>query len=70
MSEVPRLCPKCEQGELLIRTNRTNGSRFYGCSMYPACDHTEGLNEFWHMRAMGHPMLPLFDEEVACERGA
>jgi DNA topoisomerase-1 len=31
-------CPKCEEGELLIRQGPTG--RFYGCSRYPRCKYT------------------------------
>ena len=37
----PRLCPKCKQGVMLLRTGQ---SSFWGCSRYsatPSCTHTE-----------------------------
>ena len=37
----PRLCPKCNQGVMLLRTGQ---STFWGCSRYtatPSCTHTE-----------------------------
>lgn len=35
----PYLCPKCG-GRLVLRTNRKDGSQFYGCSNYPRCRYT------------------------------
>ncbi|TFL18781.1 type I DNA topoisomerase [Jannaschia formosa] len=34
-----RLCPKCEQGRLSMRTARSGGA-FIGCSNYPECRYT------------------------------
>ena len=36
------LCPDCE-GELILRTNHTDGSEFYGCENYPDCKYTENF---------------------------
>lgn len=33
------LCPECE-GEMLLRTNRQNGDKFWGCKKYPTCRGT------------------------------
>ena len=30
-------CPICKKGKLVIRTNRTNGNQFIGCTNYPQC---------------------------------
>lgn len=35
-------CPKCG-GQLVIRTNSKDGSKFYGCSSYPNCKYTRNL---------------------------
>jgi len=32
-------CPKCHEGEILVRKTRT-GKKFYGCSRFPDCDFT------------------------------
>lgn len=32
-------CPDCG-GEMALRTNRTNGDKFYGCRKYPQCRGT------------------------------
>lgn len=32
--------PRCG-GTLMIRTNRSTGNKFYGCSNYPRCKYTE-----------------------------
>ena len=50
-------CPKCRQGTLLERQGR-RGS-FYGCSRYPACDHSEPACGF-----CGAPMENDPDEHV------
>jgi HJR/Mrr/RecB family endonuclease len=31
-----KFCPKCEN-EMLLRTSRANGNKFWGCSTYPRC---------------------------------
>ena len=31
-----KLCPKCEQ-ELILKTSRINGTKFWGCSASPYC---------------------------------
>ena len=33
-------CPRCKTGRLVLRTNDTDGSKFYGCSNYPYCDYS------------------------------
>ena len=41
-------CPECEKkgrdGEMLERTNKSNGSIFLGCSKYPVCKHNETVD--------------------------
>lgn len=40
------LCPDCN-GEMALRTNKTNGQKFYGCKKFPNCRGTrdeEGLS--------------------------
>jgi hypothetical protein len=37
-TEPPR-CPKC-RGEMQLRTNRNDGTRFWGCLQYPDCRGT------------------------------
>lgn len=34
-------CPRCPDGRLVLRTARSTGSSFLGCSNYPRCRHTE-----------------------------
>lgn len=31
-----KFCPKCE-AEMVVRTNRLNGNKFWGCTNYPRC---------------------------------
>lgn len=35
----PRSCPRCS-APMILRTNRANGDRFWGCSTYPRCRGT------------------------------
>ncbi|MBI3027455.1 DNA topoisomerase I [Candidatus Woesearchaeota archaeon] len=39
--EVKRKCPKCNQGDIVLRSSIYG--KFYGCSLYPKCRHTEKL---------------------------
>jgi hypothetical protein len=40
----PRKCPKCGQ-DLVVRDG--NDTRFFGCSSFPSCRHTEKINKQW-----------------------
>lgn len=33
-------CPYCKSGRLVLRTNESEGSKFYGCSNYPYCRYS------------------------------
>lgn len=57
--KTERQCPQCEPGRLVIKTNRINGSHFWSCNQWPACEYAEPLREFDRMKALGHPELPL-----------
>jgi len=41
-------CPECEKagrnGELVERSNKSSGNKFWGCSKYPQCKHSEPLD--------------------------
>ena len=41
-------CPECEKAgrksELVERTNKSNGDKFYGCQSYPKCKYSEQLD--------------------------
>ena len=39
----PRLCPKCKQGNLHLKTSRSGGA-FVGCAHYPDCNYTRPLS--------------------------
>jgi hypothetical protein len=39
LSDERKFCPKCEN-ELLVKTNRMNGTKFWGCSTFPYCMFT------------------------------
>lgn len=62
-NEPTKACPRCDNGWLLARTNTHSGGQFLGCTNYPTCRHSEDVPENYRMRAMGHPELPLFEEE-------
>jgi DNA helicase-4 len=34
------LCPHCKTGRLILRTNESDQSKFYGCSNYPYCNYS------------------------------
>jgi hypothetical protein len=36
LSDERKFCPKCER-EMVLRTSRLKGNRFWGCSNYPRC---------------------------------
>ncbi|MOA62300.1 DNA topoisomerase I [compost metagenome] len=38
-----RLCPRCQQGTLVVRARRSDGNRFLGCSRFPQCNYTSNL---------------------------
>ncbi|MCH7959475.1 MAG: type I DNA topoisomerase [Candidatus Hydrogenedentes bacterium] len=40
--ETDETCPKCKEGNLLIRTSR-KGEEFYGCERYPKCRFTRPM---------------------------
>lgn len=40
-SESGVLCPKCIEGNLVLRENSSSESNFYGCSNYPYCTHIQ-----------------------------
>jgi ssDNA-binding Zn-finger/Zn-ribbon topoisomerase 1 len=43
-----RKCPDCEKagrdGELVERSNKSSGDKFFGCSKYPTCKYSEQLD--------------------------
>ncbi|PES60889.1 restriction endonuclease, partial [Bacillus cereus] len=38
-----RKCPACKN-HLVIRNSNKTGNKFFGCSQYPTCTHTEPIN--------------------------
>lgn len=51
-------CPDCGPAvELIVRTNRENGSQFLGCPNYPDCTYRRGIPEEWKLRQAGQPGL-------------
>ena len=42
--KVGRICPTCEDGDLVIKYGRYG--KFIGCSNYPECRHTEQFIEY------------------------
>jgi ssDNA-binding Zn-finger/Zn-ribbon topoisomerase 1 len=55
--QIERLCPRCRQ-PLVIRTNRANGSEFFGCGSWPECSYTEPIPEYVRLRRAGVMPLP------------
>ena len=42
-SNSTKTCPSCKEGSLIVRTNRSSGQEFLGCSNYPNCKYTEKI---------------------------
>lgn len=58
-------CPTCG-AEMRVRTNRSTGSRFWGCSTFPDCRGTAKIDESLTRRG-GTPVVPDANPEVpAC----
>ncbi|PGZ07099.1 restriction endonuclease, partial [Bacillus thuringiensis] len=38
-----RKCPTCKH-DLVIRNSNKTGNKFFGCSQYPTCTHTEPIH--------------------------
>lgn len=38
-----RICPKCGE-TLVVRSSRNNARKFFGCTSFPQCRHTEQIN--------------------------
>ncbi len=57
---IERACPECG-AKLVIRTNRHTEQQFLGCVRYPTCRHTEGLPEYYRLKAAGAAVLPGFE---------
>ena len=36
-----KIYPKCQEGILVWRENKQDGTKFLGCSRYPKCKHTQ-----------------------------
>jgi ssDNA-binding Zn-finger/Zn-ribbon topoisomerase 1 len=50
-------CPECS-GDMVPRTNKTNGTKFWGCKNYPYCKGTrDSLGE------------SKYDKQIEVERG-
>jgi ssDNA-binding Zn-finger/Zn-ribbon topoisomerase 1 len=60
-TRVKKRCPDCG-AEMIVRTNRENGSQFLGCTSYPKCKRTEEIPENIRMELEGQPKL--FKEET------
>lgn len=56
-------CPVCTDGELVERTNQSNGSTFLGCTGWPdRCTHTEPLPAYVILKRQGAAVLPGFED--------
>ncbi|WP_395965634.1 restriction endonuclease [Bacillus sp. Xin] len=38
-----RKCPVCKN-KMIVRQGKQNGNKFFGCSQFPTCKHTERIN--------------------------
>lgn len=36
-----KTCPKCNKGQMVEKTAKASGKKFFGCSNWPNCNHTE-----------------------------
>jgi ssDNA-binding Zn-finger/Zn-ribbon topoisomerase 1 len=44
--EKSHTCPKCKSGSLVVRlTKKPPVRKFFGCSLWPECKHSESLKE-------------------------
>lgn len=43
INPAERKCPICKH-DLVVRQSQKNGNRFFGCSQFPSCTHTEAIN--------------------------
>ena len=38
---IGKKCPKCQEHELVVRRNKTNGNKFFACQGFPKCKYIE-----------------------------
>ncbi|EHL68143.1 hypothetical protein HMPREF1014_04769 [Bacillus sp. 7_6_55CFAA_CT2] len=43
VTPAARKCPTCKH-DLVVRNSNQTGNKFFGCSQYPTCTHTEPIN--------------------------
>jgi ssDNA-binding Zn-finger/Zn-ribbon topoisomerase 1 len=56
-------CPECPDGTLVERVNKSNGSRFLGCTNWPTrCSHTEPIPAYLILMRQGADQLPGMEE--------
>jgi ssDNA-binding Zn-finger/Zn-ribbon topoisomerase 1 len=60
---IPPVCPHCKR-DLVLKSKKSRRP-FWACPGYPECVHTEPVHESYIMRQIGHPELPLFEEDTA-----
>ena len=44
VNPAERKCPVCKN-QLVIRYSKKNDNKFFGCSQFPSCTHTEAINK-------------------------
>ncbi|EEM10621.1 5-methylcytosine-specific restriction enzyme MRR [Bacillus pseudomycoides] len=44
VNRAERKCPVCKN-QLVIRYSKKNDNKFFGCSQFPSCTHTEAVNK-------------------------
>jgi ssDNA-binding Zn-finger/Zn-ribbon topoisomerase 1 len=56
--ELEISCPTCgAAAQLIVKTNRHNGSQFAGCPNFPACNYTQPIPEAIVMEMSGQARL-------------
>jgi len=61
--KINKVCPECGS-PLVARRNKATDSEFLGCTRWPGCNYTEGIPEYYRLRAQGAEPLPGFGEEM------
>ena len=55
--KTTRVCDECG-ADMVVRTNRSTGEPFLGCTRYPECAYTTPLQVDQQLRAAGARTLP------------
>lgn len=44
VKKAGKKCKKCKKGDMVERTNKASGDKFWGCSRYPKCKNVESID--------------------------